>query len=829
MKHITRWQPLGLGLLFSFFLSLSGMAQTHTPKYVSMCSKSNAYYEYLPQGYDPNGSTTYPLILFMTGIGEFGSGSAAQLPYVLKWGVPKLINDGKFPTSFTSGGQTHRFIVITPQFLKGSEPKPDDMNTVLNYIVAHYKVNLSRIYITGLSYGGGLSFAYAGRNATYAARIAAIVPTASPIPLPTETGYDTIYARSRVIAAANIPVWATHNSGDTPDSAARTIAYIDNINQAPAPNPLAKKTIFAVGGHDSWTKTYDLNFRENGYNIFEWMLLYQKGSTPPPPNQAPTANAGVDKTITLPANSVTLSGAGTDSDGNITAYNWTKVSGPTEGTITSPTAATTTITGLAQGIYTFRLMVSDNVSAKGVDDVKVTVKFAAGTKAIQVNVYGGSNAYSSTAWNNWNVGTVAASNVTSTAFKYFDGTTSPVTAVLSRTLSMGDNTSVYGDGMAPAAVLRYAGTDSITRTLTLQGLSATKTYKLELYASRNSTTAGSTKFTVNGTPVTINAVNNFDNKAVFSNATPDASGQLVITISRLNLYNYLNGFTLIENATAPPPPPATRYVKANIYGGTNPYANAQWNDWNVSASKTFNALKYSDATVSAINAVLSASAAVSDNGSTYGGTMAPPEVLRYTSYYNSLRTLTFSGLSTTSTYNLELYASRGNTGNSSIFTIGSTSVTIVSDNNKTNAATFSSLVPNSSGQIVVSINKTGTYSYLNGFVLTENNGSGSFTRAAPHAVQEVAAAGLQKPVKAGLSIYPNPTSGRVLLTLNNNYAGAMQVQVIDAAGKNQKTFRFVKASPVLQQSLPLDGLSKGVYFIMVQMGAQRQAIPISKF
>src|SRR5215217_5816596 len=119
-------------LLFTIFITLSGTAQKHTPKYVSMTGNTKAYYEYLPEGYDPAGTTTYPLILFMAGIGEFGDGSSSQLPRVLKQGIPKLIADGAFPKLFTAGGLTHRFIVITPQWVSSPKPTVADMNTVLN-------------------------------------------------------------------------------------------------------------------------------------------------------------------------------------------------------------------------------------------------------------------------------------------------------------------------------------------------------------------------------------------------------------------------------------------------------------------------------------------------------------------------------------------------------------------------------------------------------------------------------------------------------------------------------------------------------------------------
>jgi hypothetical protein len=48
------------------------------------------------------------------------------------------------------------------------------------------------------------------------------------------------------------------------------------INEAPAPNPPAKKTIFPGSGHDAWTQTYWQEWRENGMNIYEWMLQYQR-------------------------------------------------------------------------------------------------------------------------------------------------------------------------------------------------------------------------------------------------------------------------------------------------------------------------------------------------------------------------------------------------------------------------------------------------------------------------------------------------------------------------------------------------------------------------
>lgn len=90
-------------------------------------------------------------------------------------------------------------------------------------------------------------------------------------------------------------------------------------------------------------------------------------------NQPPTANAGSDQTITLPASSVTLTGTGTDPDGSIASYKWSQVSGPSTSVIVSPTAASTVVNNLVQGVYKFQLTVTDNMGATGSDTVQVTV------------------------------------------------------------------------------------------------------------------------------------------------------------------------------------------------------------------------------------------------------------------------------------------------------------------------------------------------------------------------------------------------------------------------------------------------------------------------
>lgn len=113
---------------------------------------------------------------------------------------------------------------------------------------------------------------------------------------------------------------------------------------------------------------------------------------PPQPNKPPVAKAGVDITIQLPANSTTLSGSGTDADGTIAGYSWSRISGPTTFTFGNQFAASTTLGNLITGTYTFRLTVSDNKGATGTDDVIVIVKAAAtstGQSLIKIDGWNG--------------------------------------------------------------------------------------------------------------------------------------------------------------------------------------------------------------------------------------------------------------------------------------------------------------------------------------------------------------------------------------------------------------------------------------------------------
>ncbi|PTB90897.1 hypothetical protein C9994_16520, partial [Marivirga lumbricoides] len=92
------------------------------------------------------------------------------------------------------------------------------------------------------------------------------------------------------------------------------------------------------------------------------------------PNLTPSANAGQDITITLPQNTVNLTGTASDSDGTVDFTLWEQVSGPSTASIVNPLSLSTRVTNLSQGIYIFNLHVEDNDGLADNDEVRITVK-----------------------------------------------------------------------------------------------------------------------------------------------------------------------------------------------------------------------------------------------------------------------------------------------------------------------------------------------------------------------------------------------------------------------------------------------------------------------
>ncbi len=238
--------------------------ETNPPVQVAVSEKISdncfGFYRALPARYDST-SKKYPLLIFLHGSGEMGNGTT-DLPLVLRNSVPKLISQKKFPANFNVGGKNFSFIVFSPQ-VKAITTN-DDIYAMIKYAVSHYRIDTTRIYVTGLSLGGGATWSFAAK---YPDLAAAIVPICGGITL--------TQVKASLIANAHLAVWAFHNEDDNLSPVQSTKDNINLINTY-NPSPKAKMTIWPTGKHDAWTKASDPAYKENNINMYEWMLQYHR-------------------------------------------------------------------------------------------------------------------------------------------------------------------------------------------------------------------------------------------------------------------------------------------------------------------------------------------------------------------------------------------------------------------------------------------------------------------------------------------------------------------------------------------------------------------------
>ena len=220
------------------------------------------YYVGLPSLYNQT-TKRYPFILFLAGGGQAGNG-ALDLPLLLNDGIVQLLDEKIFPPNFNVNGANYSFIIMTPQFLR--TPTSTELLSVVDYAKKNYRIDTTRFYLSGLSYGGILS-----------SEIAAIEPSkyAALVTMAGSLSDSALSSKCSRIAASNLPVWALHNLGDPVIPSSTSKNFVNTI-QTFHPPITPRLTLFDGTVHDCWTKSINPSYRENGMNIYEFMLQYHR-------------------------------------------------------------------------------------------------------------------------------------------------------------------------------------------------------------------------------------------------------------------------------------------------------------------------------------------------------------------------------------------------------------------------------------------------------------------------------------------------------------------------------------------------------------------------
>jgi hypothetical protein len=314
------------------------------------------YMEYLPPDYNSN-SNKYPVVIFLHGADERGANSTN--PATLQTTISLVTKLG--PPLHVKNGATMPFILITPQLKTSYGSWPASyVKEVIDHCKTYLRIDERRIHVTGLSMGG---------HGTWTCLEEMPTVYASGVPV---CGAANSPSKACRIASENVAVWGFHGDADPVVSYTKTVNMVNAINNCtPKPTPLAKATIYANVQHNAWYRAYFLDNTYHNPNFYQWVMQQSKSKRSG--NYIPVANAGADKSITLPTSSVAIAGSGSDNGGSIASYKWTQLQGPSTATITNSTSANMTASNLVSGSYVFKLTVTDNGGLIDSDFVKVTV------------------------------------------------------------------------------------------------------------------------------------------------------------------------------------------------------------------------------------------------------------------------------------------------------------------------------------------------------------------------------------------------------------------------------------------------------------------------
>ncbi|MDO6518315.1 prolyl oligopeptidase family serine peptidase [Zobellia uliginosa] len=206
----------------------------------TVITENYSYYLYYPEEYEERPEEKFPLLLFLHGGGESGD----SLVYVKRNGPPKLIKRGKkFP-----------FLILAPQ----NPYKKMWWNTrsviqLLDTIVKNNRVDTTRIYLTGLSRGGGAAWEMAVQ---YPKKFAAMAVVCGMTPLPYASWIDK-----------KMPIWVFHGEEDEsiPISESETmVAKLKSMGYE------VRFTRYPGVGHDAWVPAYD------NEELYEWFVAQKR-------------------------------------------------------------------------------------------------------------------------------------------------------------------------------------------------------------------------------------------------------------------------------------------------------------------------------------------------------------------------------------------------------------------------------------------------------------------------------------------------------------------------------------------------------------------------
>ena len=270
--------------------------------YDSPSEGAREYFVYLPRGYDSQSERDWPMMLFLHGDGERGNGrddldwvlvhgplyevwiQKRDLPFVIvspqlplydrdktvdyianrkPEDIPQRLEVGVPPRPEEFPTPWEMVAVPAPEELPiGAEGLPDgwprleeDLLIILDQMQSLYRTDPSRMYLTGISYGGFGTWYMASKHADRFAAIAPVVGWGHPDLMPP-------------LAERPMPVWAFSGGRDPAVWPQFFYPGLNALEELQDREGDVRFTIHVDAGHDAWRRIY------GGQDLYDWLLQH---------------------------------------------------------------------------------------------------------------------------------------------------------------------------------------------------------------------------------------------------------------------------------------------------------------------------------------------------------------------------------------------------------------------------------------------------------------------------------------------------------------------------------------------------------------------------
>jgi hypothetical protein len=252
-----------------------------------------SYMWYKPVDYDANPTKKYPLLLYFGGTGEMfqqPGGTDQDLCPALQYSMPWRMNVGHFPDYVTdpNDGQQYSYFVVMPFVTAWEQQYLVDPGPVIDHILQAYpnRIDVSRIYLTGMSRGTDNLMGYATSSPAASSRLAAIVPAANCFP--SNPGTPAYNQQVDNLASGNVHMWGISCANDEICTETYIQDWVSSLNGVRPGNGVFTYAAFACEGPDSsfhyaWNDAYNPDYRPApvNKNVYEWMIQFRRATTLP--------------------------------------------------------------------------------------------------------------------------------------------------------------------------------------------------------------------------------------------------------------------------------------------------------------------------------------------------------------------------------------------------------------------------------------------------------------------------------------------------------------------------------------------------------------------